>query len=245
MEYSRGAGIIAGGAALSVVVQNAYYFIKKRSPTAAMWYKWYATEALFLTAASFALPFFDQPINDPWKSAATLLVTALLSTASQGVWDILLTDHLRKPRLEAAIRKDLSELAEKTSKTLITDEKYKEVVLNHKNNKKHELDVRKVFNRYFYAASLVSVLSAIAMTMGSNKSIDLLFLAGKAGLFTLGVTGAATWAYVWVKRGGVGRLRERITSYRSNAQHDSIERAKTNAQKPSFAGANACVSLFH
>ncbi len=111
----EGAALLAGTAAAGVIVQSAYYMIKKRFPGAAMWYKWYATEALFLTVPYLAMPAWDIYSGNIKAAIISTFVTALASTASQGVWDVLITKKLRGPKLEAAMKADIAELADKLS----------------------------------------------------------------------------------------------------------------------------------
>lgn len=233
----EGAALLAGTAALSVVVQNIYFYIKQRSPKAAMWYKWYATEILFLSASPFVLPFLDQPSEQAWKAAATLFTTALWSTLSQGVWDILITDKLRKPKLEAAIRKDISDLAERISKTPITDPEYKKLIADKKKNEEAELKIRNKYNFYFYTASLISVLSAISMTMGNYQNIDFLTYAGTSGLLLLGSTGVGTWIYVKYE----SKLKSMINRVKLVFTFGKSEK---RSSKEGSAAIRTCTSLF-
>jgi len=115
----EGAGLIAGSAAVATIVQSVYYTIKKRYPTAAMWYKWYATEALFLTVPYLIMPSWDIYTSNIIMTIQSTFLTALFSTMSQGVWDVLLTKKVRAPVLQKAIEKDISELSQRLSgKTL-------------------------------------------------------------------------------------------------------------------------------
>lgn len=210
----EGAGLIAGTAAASVVIQNVYFFIKKRSPRAAMWYKWYATEALFLSAISYAMPAFGIYSKDVFKTIQNAFVTALMSTSSQGVWDILLTDYIRKPLLQEAIRKDISDLAERISKTPFTEEQFRQIMANRKERYAEENLVRKKFKKYFYFASLASVLSAAAKIVGESNGIPIMETVGNGGLVVLGTSGAVKWASVWFKRDGNQKIHNLLRDMR-------------------------------
>ncbi len=247
----EGVGIIAGGAAASVIVQNVYYTIKKGSPTAAMWYKWFAVEAAFLTAAGLLLPAFGLPTEAPWLAIKAIFITSLASTASQGVWDIFITDSLRRIPLEEAIKRDIQDLSRRISKTVVTDEKFKEIVLEEKQNVDQERAVRNRYNWHFTIASLVSVGSAVAMSVGSNTGNNPLYFTGKAGLITLGASGALTWSYaIFKEKGGFSGISSRLKAYYQRFRNSvpNID-TKTSSQKFSdtvvtHLGVNSCRALF-
>jgi hypothetical protein len=213
--------LLAGTATLSVLVQNIYFMVKKRSPNAAMWYKWLATEVLFVTVPTVALNLMGYQATDVVAAVMTAFKSGTLGTLAQGVWEIFLT-KVRKPFLEAAILKDLAEMSErfngrrvfslsrqemqgiKTMEELkaklggknildISESEYKAIA------HKAENEVRARFKKYFYFASLWSVASAMAMTAGGYSGNSALYYTGMAGIFMLGLSGAGTWLKVHLK----------------------------------------------
>jgi hypothetical protein len=213
--------LIAGTATASVIVQNVYHTIRKVSPNAAMWYKWYATEVLFVSAPSIALNLLGYGAANLTATVTTAFYAGLLTTVSQGVWDILIT-KMRKPFLEAAIQRDLSEFAERfngksvlsiradqmkniTSMdqliavtsgkdvTKMTESEYRAIA------HKYENEVRERFKKFYYFASAWSVASAMAMTAGANAGNAALTNGGTLGLVVLGISGFSTWLFVKIK----------------------------------------------
>src|SRR5690606_32833111 len=143
--------LLTGSAAATVVVQNVYHQIKKRSPQAAMWYKWYAVEALFLSMPYLMMPMWDIYTKSAVETITSTFLFSLYSTASQGIWDIFIT-KLRKPHLEAAIKKDLAEMAERLKGVDTTNMTPREIDAI---TKREEFKVREPYKKYFFAASFV------------------------------------------------------------------------------------------
>ena len=188
----EGAGLMAGTAGAVAVIQNVYYMIKRKSPHAAMWYKWYATEAAFLTAPYLIAPAFDIYAENLMATVSSTFLTSLFSTASQGVWDVFIT-NIRKPYLEAAMRKDAAELANRLQGIDITKIDPREL---DRITKVEENKVRERFKKYYFFASIWSVTSAVTSNTGVYMGIPALIYAGTGGLAVLGASGVTTWAYV-------------------------------------------------
>lgn len=197
----EGAALLAGTAGVAAIVQTVYYTIKKRFPTAAMWYKWYATEALFLTVPYLIMPSWDIYTSNIFLTIQSTFLTALFSTMSQGVWDVLLTKKIRAPVLQKAIAQDVSELSQRLSGRSLND------ILNMSHTElnkivhQEEFKVRERFKKWFFLASIVSVTSAVATNTGVYMGIDALKVGGMAGLALLGVSGLGTWSYLNNKLG--------------------------------------------
>jgi hypothetical protein len=195
----EGAALIGGTVGGATLVQSAYYTLKKRFPKVAMWYKWYATEALFLTIPYLIAPSWDIYAENILTTIQSTFLTALFSTMSQGVWDVLLTDKIRAPLLQEAMKKDVMNLSERLSGSRISDEKFSDIVLDHKANHEEEFKVRQRFKKFYFLASFVSVSSAVATNTGVYMGMHALKIAGISGLTVLGLSGAVTWAYVKYK----------------------------------------------
>jgi hypothetical protein len=195
---TEGAAYLAGYMGIATLVQNLYFEMKKRSPKAAMWYKWKATEALFIASGTLLLPMWDVYSINAMDSIISTYKYSSLSTLSQGVWDIFLT-NVMTPLLNAAKAKDQSEYRQRTEgKNLKADDIRLYKILH-----QDELEVRDHFKPFFFGASLVSVFSAIAGTAGHNSGNQNLITTGLVGMLILGGSGFATW---WWYAGGPQKL---------------------------------------
>ncbi len=185
----EGAALLGGYSTATVLAQNIYYQIKKRSPSAAMWYKWYAVEALFLSIPYFMLPMWDIYTRSVVEAITATFAYSLFSMASQGMWDLFLTS-VRRPHLEAAIKRDLSELAERLKGVDITKLTPRELDAI---TKREEFKVRAPYKKYFFAGSILSVTSAVAGNAGAYMQSPALEISGQAGLLLLGSTSLILW----------------------------------------------------
>lgn len=111
----EGMTLLLGTAAITPVIQSTYYKLRSKFPKVGLWYKWYAVEAAFLTVPYMMMPGWDIYTNSITKTIASTFLTALFSTMSQGVWDVLLTDKIRAPYLKEAMKKDIAEFSSKVS----------------------------------------------------------------------------------------------------------------------------------
>lgn len=211
---------------ITALIQNGYYEIKKRSPRAAMWYKWKATEVLFLTSSTVMLPIWDIFAVSAMDAILSTFMFAGLSTISQGVWDIFLTSA-RRPFLEKAQQIDQMEFEERTKGidlgAMGPGEVYK---LLHR----EEIKVRDKFKIPFYVASFFSVLFSVGGTTGRNTNTAWLVTAGFAGLLALGTVGGVTW-FFYNRR--VKALEAKATERAANDAHLQFMRIqeRVSAQK--------------
>lgn len=185
LNTMEGVQLLAGTAALSVVLQNAYYFIKKRSANAAFIYKWGATETAFVAAIPLVLPIFDIPTENIMRTIGMTFVYMAMATASQGIWEKLIVS-VRRPFLDRATESDLKGFAERVSGQKIFDMTYRERTSLIKSD---ELLARKPYKKYFFFISVASVLASILGSAASYKGIDILSTTGKLMLGALGVSG--------------------------------------------------------
>jgi len=186
---------ISAVAGATVVVQNAYRYLKQKSPQAAFMYKWYSTEAFFATMPFVILPAWGIYANGEIFSTVgnsiilATFYTAAIAMASQGLSDKV-TEYIREPFLKAGILKDDNLFMKKFGETNVfaLDYKSKKSIFH-----EFEFTARQKFKPYFFGASIVSVASAMTTQLGNNNSNSTLTNIGFSGLATLGLTSLTIW----------------------------------------------------